>query len=244
MRILFLIFTILFVSEIYSQTEVEAERNFHKIKDILTSENSLEKIRSKLDSLKLTFKDQKNNVVYNFFNRSIDFDYNHNRMRVQFDMWQYQIDLVTKNDSIYLKSLKTEYFKKFTYQSSDKNSLRDYLGKRNLFYESNKTSKDLFKEISLDETFAMYCGDGSFCTKEGMKIKKLVNNKDIENLKKLLSSFSCEKQSFGVLGFKLLTEKVIDFPKEYEKLIEHIKYRNSELQICSGSITGVVERVY
>ena len=244
MKTLFLLLTFFLVFENYAQTEVEVEKNFQKIKKIISSENDFEKMKSKLDSVKLTFKDQRNNFVDYYLNRSIDFGHNHNRIKIQFDMWQYQIDIITKNDSIYLKSLKTEYFKKYSFENLDKNALKDYLENRNIFYKSNKTYKDLLKEISLDETFAMYCGDGSPYTKEGLKIKKLVENRNVKKLKKILSSFNCEKQSFGVLGFKLLTEKGIDFPKEYEKLIEHIKARNSELKICSGCITGLVERVY
>jgi hypothetical protein len=244
MRTFILILTFLFVSENYSQTEVEAEKNFKRIKNVLSTENDLEKLRQKLDSLRSTFKDKKNNFVDNFLNRSIDFEYNHNRIRIQFDLWFYQIDLITKNDTIFLKSIKTEYFNKLTYQSYEQNLLKDYLEKRNSFYNSNKALKDLLKEISIDETFAMYCGDGLPYTEEGKKIKKLVKRKNIKNLKKMLTSFNCEKQSFGVLGFKLLAEEGIIIPKEYEKLIEHIKTRNSELQICSGCITGLIEKVY
>ena len=244
MKTLFLLLTLFFVSEIHSQTEVEAERNFYKIKNIISSENNLKILKSKLDSLKLTFKDQRNNHVDNFLNRSIDFEYNHNRIRVQFDMWRYQIDFVSKNDSIYLKSLKTEYFKKYSYKFWNNDALKEYLEKRNRFYPSNKSFNDLYKEISLDETFAMRCGDGLPFTKEGFRIKKIVDNEDVESLKKILSSFNCEKQAFAVLGFKMLTEKKIDYPKEHQKLIEYIKTRNSELQICSGCITGLVEKIY
>jgi hypothetical protein len=244
MKTLFLLLTFFLVCENYAQTEVEAEKNFQKIKKIISSENDFGKLKSKLDSVKLTFKDQKNNFVDSYLNRSIDFGFNHNRIRVQFDMWQYQIDLITKNESIYLKSLKTEYFKKYSFENLNKNALKDYIEKRNLFYKSNKTYKDLLKEISLHETFAMYCGDGSPYTKEGLQIKKLVENGNVEKLKKILTSFNCERQSFAVLGFNLLTEKEIDYPKECKKLIEHIKERNSELQICSGCITGLIEKVY
>ncbi|WP_396179645.1 hypothetical protein [Flavobacterium sp.] len=125
MKTLFLLLTFFLVCENYAQTEVEAEKNFQKIKKIISSENDFGKLKSKLDSVKLTFKDQKNNFVDSYLNRSIDFGFNHNRIRVQFDMWQYQIDLITKNESIYLKSLKTEYFKKYSFENLNKNALKD-----------------------------------------------------------------------------------------------------------------------
>jgi hypothetical protein len=192
--------------------------------------------------LKLTFKDQINNQVYAFLNRDIDFDYNHKRIRVIFDSWQYQIDLINKNDSIYLKSIKTEYFKKFSYNTLNENELKRYLLKRNMFYKSHKNIKQLLREISINETFAMRCGDGLPYTKEGLKIKSFVDEEDIESLKLLLSNFNCEKQAFAVQGFSMLSKEEI--PNDCKILIEHIIKRNAELQICSGSITGLVEKIY
>lgn len=244
MRTVFIISLFLIVSNNYSQTKIEVEKNFVKIKNILSSENSLKELRIKLDSIKMTFKDQKNNFVDDFLNRSIDFEFNHNRIRIQFDLWQYQIDLISKNDTILLKSLKTEHFKKYAYKFINKQGLEQYLVKRNEYYKSTKNYKDLLSEISSDETFAMYCGESLSYTKEGYEIRKIVDKNDVLSLKKMISSFSCEKQSYALLGFNMLTDKKIDFPLEYQKMVEHIKARNSELQICSGCITGLVEKIY
>lgn len=244
MRNLSLIIFLFFALKIQGQTEFEAQKNFIKIKDILTTENSSKNLITKLNSLKLTFKDQINNNVYDFLNRDIDFGYNHKRIRVIFDIWQYQIDIITKNDSIYLKSIKTEYFKKYSYSSIDENELKGYLLKRNTFYQSHKMIKQLLQEISLNETFAMRCGDGLPYTKEGLKIKSFLDEEDIESLKILLSNFNCEKQAFAVEGFSMLSKNEVEIPNECNILIKHIIERNAELQICSGCITGLVEKIY
>jgi hypothetical protein len=233
-----------FAFKVHSQTESEVEKNFTKIKNTISSENNLKNIRHKLDSLQFTFKDRKNNYVDYFLNRAIDFDFNHDRIRVRFDLWEYQIDLVTKNDSIFFKSIKTEYYKKHSFLSINEKVLKEYLKKRNGFYKSTKSIKDLQKEISLDETFAMYCGDGMPITEEGHKIKNLVADEDIESLQKMLADFNCERQAFGVEGFRLLSKRKVEIPEDCKKWIEHIKQRNSELQICSGCITGIVEKIY
>ena len=77
-----------------------------------------------------------------------------------------------------------------------------------------------------------------------MKIKSFVDEEDIESLKILLSNFNCEKQAFAVEGFSMLSKNEVEIPNEYNILIKHIKERNAELQICSGCITGLVEKIY
>jgi hypothetical protein len=243
MKKTFIILLFLCAIKTYSQVEF-AEKNYLKLKNIISSENSLTELKVKLDSMKMTFKDKRNNYVDYFLNRSIDFDYNHNRIRVFFELYEYQIDLITKNDSIYLKSLKTEYFKKFTFKTLNENKLKTYINLRNQFYNSKKNTKDLIKEISQNETYAMYCGDGLPITEEGIKLTKIVKVKNINALENILSNFNCENQSFAVLGFNMLIEKEIEISKEILKKIEHIKNRNSELQVCKGCITGIIEKIY
>lgn len=243
MKKTFLILLFLFAIKTFSQVEF-AEKNYLKLKNIISSENSLTELKVKLDSMKMTFNDKRNNYVDNFLNRSIDFDFNHNRIRVFFDLYEYQIDLITKNDSIYLKSLKTEYFKKYTYQAFNKNKLKTYVSLRNQFYNSKKKTKDLIKEISQNQNYAMYCGDGLPITEEGIKLTKIVKAENISALENMLSNFNCENQSFAILGFNMLIENKIEIPKEILKKIKHIKNRNSELQVCKGCITGIIEKIY
>ena len=243
MKHLFLIITLFFACKIHSQV-VFAKKNYLSLKSILKTENNFIFLEKKLDSLKLTFEDQKNNYVDVFLNRDIDFNYKHKRIRVSFDNYDFQIDLITKNDSLFFKLLKTEYFKNFTYQTQNKNELGNLINLRNEYYNSKKNLKDLSKEITTNETYAMYCGESFSITYQGIIIQKLVKDKDIESLTKMLSSYNCEKQSFGVLGFSLLDEINFEIPKKVLLIIEHIKKRNSELQICSGCITGIMNKIY
>jgi hypothetical protein len=243
MKNIFFIVASLIVGISYSQEEV-AEKNFLKLKHILSTENNFIQLIVRLDSLKLTFKDKKNNYVDNLINRDIDFSYNHNRIRVVFDLYEYQIDLITKKDTIYLKSLKTEYINRFTYRYKNTNELTVYVNSRNQLYNSRKKIKDLTKEISSNVTYAITCGEELSYTDEALEIIKLVKKENIKSLKEMLASFSCEEQSYAVMGFSMLSQNKIDIPNEILSIIEHIKERNSELQICSGCIVGLIEKIY
>jgi hypothetical protein len=244
MKNFYLLFLLFFALQVQSQGETEAKENFIKLKQLLSKENSATKLQLKLDSLNLTSKDQRNNFVSNHLNRDIDFEFIHKRILAHFDLFEYQIDLVVKNDSIYLKSLKTEYFKKYKYQSLNKMQLLSYLEKRNEFYKSNKSSKQLIKEIVINENYAMYCGEVIQYTDEAVKVKKLAEAKKIKSLKKMLSNFSCEEQAYGIMGFSFLSENEIQIPNDCQRLIEHIKIRNSELQVCQGCIIGLVKKIF
>ena len=243
MKNLFLTLTFFFSWNIYSQIEY-AEKNYLNLKNVLRTENIFTILEKKLNSIKLTFKDQRNNFVDVLLNRDIDYNYKHKRIRVQFDRYNYRIDLITKNDSIYFKSLKTEYFKKYSYQFQNIKELKIFNDLRNKFYNSNKNLKNLSEELTMDETYAMYCGDGLPLTKQGKKIKSLVKEEDVESLSEMMSSYNCEKQSFGVLGFSLLYQKNVEITEKDKLIIEYIKKRNSELQICSGCIKGIIEKIY
>lgn len=243
MKNIFFIVAFLIVGISYSQEEV-AENNFLKLKHILFTENNLIQLKVRLDSLKMTFKDKKNNYVDNLINRDIDFNYNHNRIRMVFDLYEYQIDLITKKDTIFLKSLETEYFNRFTYHYKNTNELTAYVNSRNQLYKSSKNISDLIKEIASNETYAITCGEDLSYTDEAVEIIELVKRENIKRLKKMLASFSCEEQSYAVMGFSMLTENKIVIPNEILSIIEHIKERNSKLQVCRGCIFGLIEKIY
>jgi len=239
-----LLFVLIGTNICYSYNEYVAEKNFYRIKEVLIEANSIPIVLDKIDSLKQTFKDQINNRIILSFNRDVDFGYRHKRILVLFEHFQYQIDLLSQNDTIYLKSLRTEYFKKLTFENLDTNYLKDYLEMRNAFYGSKKMIKNLVLEISNDEFFAIRCGDASELTHFGKKVYKYSKRLRYKKLNKLLGNFNCEIQSFGVAGFEMTKERNKKIPIKYELLINHIKERNSELTTCSGSLIGLIEKIY
>jgi hypothetical protein len=240
-----IIFFILIGTKVlYSQTEYEANKNFHRLKNELDKSITISNLLENIDSIKNTFNDQINNKIILTFDRDIDFCINHKRIIIIFELWEYQIDLLSKNDTIYLKNLKTEHFNKLKFEYANKKYLKEYLVKRNELYDSNKNIKNLVDEISINDFFAIRCGDGQEFTKFGKSIYNYSKKLRFKKLKKLLENFNCEMQSFGVAGFEMINKKNIIIPKKYELLIKHIKNRNSEITICSGSLVGLVEKIY
>jgi 2-hydroxy-3-keto-5-methylthiopentenyl-1-phosphate phosphatase len=118
------------------------------------------------------------------------------------------------------------------------------LTKRNKFYNSSKTPRQLIKEISFDEEYAFYCGDGSPKTQKGKYIEQLVEDESTDKLTEMLKSFNCETQAYGVAGFNMLSKKEYEISYDVQKLIDHIKKRNSELVVCSGCLSGLIEKIY
>ena len=243
MRNLFLISFIFFSLKIHSQHG--ADKEFLEIRNIVATENNLKNIEQKLKQYKSTFKDQFKSSVNVFLQRDIDFGYIHTRIQASLEMNNYQIDFITKNDSIYLKSIKNEYYKNCcSYQWLNEDQLNFYVLKRNKFYASNKKLETIISEISSNLEYAMYCGEVYSLTPQGAQVSKFVLKKDFKGLTEMLSSFSCEMQAFGVAGFSLLSKEKIAIPDQCSKLVTYLKNRNSELQICSGCISGLVEKVY
>ena len=128
--------------------------------------------------------------------------------------------------------------------SVDTLNISEYLNKRNKMYNSNKNISDLIKEISKYEVFAFNCGIASSKTIEGKYIEKLVEEKNINDLIKMLNSFCVEDQAYGISGFQMLARNNFSVPVEIQNLVRQIKKRNSETIICSGCISGLIEKVY
>lgn len=116
--------------------------------------------------------------------------------------------------------------------------------KRNKFYNSSKSTRQLIKEISFDEEYAFYCGDGSPKTQKGKYIEQLVEDESIDTLIDMLKSFNCETQAYGVAGFNMLSKREYKISFDVQKLIDHIKKRNSELVVCSGCLSGLIDKIY
>jgi hypothetical protein len=240
----FTVFCLLLFSVVmHSQVEF-AERNYRKVTAVLSKHSKYTQAKQELDSLRLTYKDTLNNRITFLYKRSIDFDHYHVRLIAMFEMYEYQIDFVVKEDDILFTSLLTEYHKEFTYQERNNVALNSFLTQRNQFYSSNKTLKGLEKEIIKADVFAMICGDASNVTQQGKQIKRFARQRRFARLGKLLSHLNCEQQAFAVEGFSLLQAQSVAIPQKYLLLVEHIRNRNSEVQICSGSVTGFVEKIY
>ena len=221
----------------------QAKIYFDKVVSIVKFENSSSKLSLRLDSLKSKHMPSRSNFD-NYLDRDLDFGYRHQRLNLEINFERFQIDILKKSDTVLVVSVNTENYKKLTFSQLDTPKVGIYLKERNKFYRSVKTAKMLVNEISKDEMFAFYCGDGSPKTDKGLEIEKLVENEQTNEISEFLKSLNVETQAFGVAGFEMLVRQGYALPSDINKIIKHIKKRNSETIICSGCLAGLVEKLY
>ena len=242
MRILLIISLVVLTISVHGQDKKETNAYFNLIKEIVSSERLGNNLVHRLDTLSSKFIPSRSRVN-DYFNRDIEFGFKHRRIYVSLNLAGYQIDLFCYNDTIFLNSITSSYTS-INYDSYNKGIIDQFLKKRNKFYASTKTARQLIKEISYDEEYAFYCGDGSPKTQMGKNIEQLVEDESTDTLLDMLKSFNCETQAYGVAGFTLLSKKDYEVPPDGQKLIDHIKKRNSELVVCSGCLSGIVDKIY
>lgn len=217
---------------------------FHKIENITANAKLASVLYKKLDSVKQTRRpnDSRINIL---FDRDVDFGYKHKRINIVFNSIYYVVNLLVKNDSIYLSSVSfdREFYDK-AYGNLNKfridtSTCLYYLKLRNGFYKSTKTIIDLKDDLNLNEEYAYRCGDAMQKTDEWIHLEKLAKKKDIGKLTNMLQSICCEEQAYGTAGFNELNKNSIKIPKNIQKIIKHIKDRKSTLVVCNGYFTQV-----
>ncbi|MDB5276172.1 MAG: hypothetical protein JWR61_1127 [Ferruginibacter sp.] len=234
---------------VFLQTSGQEVQVFFKLADsIVMTENSATKLYAQLDNLKSKFIPSRSSLS-TYFDRDIDFGYRHQRINIQLNFHWYQIDLLKRNDSIFVKVIKdyhnpAEIDTTTKYFNAESAMNFDYLTLRNKFYYSNKSISDLTSEISKYQVFAFYCGMGSSKTGDGIHIEKLVDNKNVSELTKMLQSICIETQAYAISGFEMLAQHKFQTNAATQAIINHVKKRNSETIICNGCLTGLIKKVY
>jgi 2-hydroxy-3-keto-5-methylthiopentenyl-1-phosphate phosphatase len=237
------IFSLLFFLSVQGQDKKETSAYFELIKAIASSENLGNNLVYRLDTLKTKFISSRSHVT-DYFNRDIDFGFTHRSIIVNLNFAGFRVDLLCRNDTIFLTSLSSADYKSINYDNYHNEVIGQFLNQRNKFYSSSKTPRELIKEISLFEEYAFYCGDGMPKTLEGKYIEQLVDDENSDTLIDMLKSFNCETQAYGVAGLEMLKKKDYKIPDDAQKLIDHIKTRNTELIVCSGCLSGLIKRIY
>jgi hypothetical protein len=221
----------------------ERRAHFASVRIVVQSETSADRLVQRLDSLKSTFIPSRSEVT-DYFNRDLEFDVKHRRVLVQLNFYPFNIDILTRNDTILAAVVAAESHKYVHHQVYAEATVQTFLDQRNKLYGSAKSVKQLMDEISLDEEFAFRCGDGGPPTKQGKYIEQLVEEENADTLVEMLKSFNCETQAFGIVGLEMLRRRGYVVTRETQKLINWIKKRNSEVVICVGCLSGLVEKIY
>lgn len=235
--------SLLFILFVQGQDRKETSAYFKLIQDIVATENTGNNLVYRLDTLKQKFIPSRSNLN-DYLNRDNDFGFKHRRIIMSLNFASYRIDLLCRNDTIYLSSISSADYQGINYDNHNKEVIAQFLKERNNLYNSLKTPGELIKEISLPEEYAFHCGDGMSKTKRGVYIERLVDDENTATLIEMLKSFNYETQAYGVAGLEMLKKKAYQISYDAQKLIDHIKKRNSELIICAGCLSGLVEKIY
>ena len=237
------IFSLLLFLFVQGQNKKETSAYFDLIKNIVTTEKLGNNLVYRLDTLKSKFIPSRSHVT-NYFNRDIDFGFKHRSITINLNFAAFRVELLCRHDTIFLSSITSIDYNRVSYDNYDKEVVGKFLNQRNKFYSSSKTYRQLINEISFFEEYAFYCGEGMTKTQKGKYIDQLVDEENIVTLNDMLKSFSCETQAYGVAGLEMLLQRDYQLPHDTEKLINHIRQRNSDLVICSGCLSGLIGKIY
>lgn len=242
-----LVFLLLFILTRYSAYSQDEIKYYHKVWDIVKSNNSNTIILKKTDSLKKTRRPQ-NSKVEILYNRDIDFGYKQEKIAIRFNGFPYMLNLLLKNDLVIFASADFNANILGTYSQNDEYRevkvdtmlCRQCLNLHNTYYVDNKTIDDLVKELSGVDNYSILCGDGLQETPRSKHIDTLIKKEDVIALDEYLKSLSCEQQAYGIRGFIGLKRAGVRISLLDKKLIKHIIDRNSELIECTGCLINVI----
>jgi len=234
---------LLFTISVQGQQKNQAFAHFGYIRSIIITSNSGNSLFHRLDTLKSKFIPSRSGIT-DYFNRDIEYGFKHRRILVDLDFDSYTIDILCRHDTIFMVHATSVDYKSINYSNYNKEAIEQFLGERNRFYNSFKTPRQLLREISLQEEYALYCGDADPPTRKGKYIEQLVDDEDVATLTDMIKSFNCETQAYGVTGLEMLKKRDYQITNDTQELIDHIKKRNSELVTCSGCLAGIVQKIY
>jgi hypothetical protein len=232
---------------IFLKAYCQLDKYYHKIEAVAYHEKSAVNLYKRIDSIKQTRRPNDSHMAV-YFDRDVDFGYRQQRIEVTFNSDPYQVNLLTKNDTIYFSSVlfgnsmadNYDIFNKsMCHPKIDTPEAIKYMLLRNHFYGSSKSINDLKDELNLNAEYAYRCGDGLNITARWHEIEALARNNKINDLADLLKNINCEQQQYGVAGFAILKKRGFKISKENQKLINYISKRQSDLVVCNECFTGI-----
>ena len=175
------------------------------------------------------------------FKRELDFGYIQHKFLIYPNPgWILKINSISKDDKIVMilitefndskdKNIQTDLINK------DLSFINKYLNQHNQFYDTNLTELNFRKQFTTDYVVGFNCGySGSDSSKESRNIMKWSNRDKLEKLDLYLTSISPELQVLGAIG--LLKNGTINLKQE--RIIEHLKKRNTLIYGCNGCNYG------
>jgi hypothetical protein len=253
-KIILITFTLLWQLPAYSQHF--AKNDFNTVDSAVNSAVTKDRLMKGLHTLLGKYMPSRSGVSLQF-NRQLEGDCYHQRIAVRFYPNNFFINLLTRNDSIFLS---TVYFTESSFAEGpgfreadngvkaihyNEAVVNSFLKERNFFYRSQKAIQEAAVELSGNDLYAMRCGYASSFTKEGKHINDLLEEADpLPEITAMLQNFSCEIQAFGVTAIEMLIKKGTPIDPLNSKLYRHIRQRNAPVISCSGCIVGGLLKLY
>jgi hypothetical protein len=205
-------------------------------------------IFEKIDSIKKTRRANDSNADI-LYNRDVDFGYTQEKIEIVFNGSPYIVNLLLKQDTVIFASADLNAyiggadpgFESDRKIKIDTAGCKQYLKLHNDYYFDTKNIHDLAEEISSENAFGLYCGDGAPKSQEGKHIDTLVIKKDTAALSQYLKSINCEQQAYGLYGFAGLKKTGARISSIDKKLVRHITKRKSALVECTGCFVRVIQ---
>lgn len=254
-RTCFLItFAVLLCMNSYSQHF--AKRDFDIVNAVVDSAKTGVALMARLNTLVKNYMPSRSGVGLQL-NRPLDGAYYHQRIVVRFYPNNFFINLLTRNDSLFLSTVcftESSFSDGPGFKEAD-STVRAihynaavtaaFLKERNRIYHSQKTVDDVVLEISGNDIYAMNCGAGSPTTVKGKRGNELLEEEDpFPEIIGMLQHLSCEVQAYGVTAIDMLINKGVAIDPLSKKLHQYIRKRNTTVVTCSFCIYGVTKKLY
>lgn len=151
---------------------------------------------------------------------------------------------LVKNDSVkygLIRSIDSSYVEKHGEIEfvREKSFLTDYVAKHNELYRTNKQDQDFINEV-IKQIYTINIAVGNAATGYGDRERELfkaINRLDYSYVLNLLTSMNLENQTLGIIGMEKLSSKGVKIDDHTNKIIKHLKTRNSSIS-CSITCVG------
>ncbi len=197
-------------------------------------------LKEKIYNLRIEYKSQR-------IKRELDFGFSHSVCYLRFkEPWlnYYNIYLFSKNDTIVFGYIKEtdpyneKVILKKAFKKTDK-IISWYIAQHKLLYGKKYTMKRFVKEMTILIVYGFSCGlHRSYFPKEAVKMKRNILFSNQRKLSQKLKSISPELQAYGTTGLLQLEKKGKGLSRTNEKIINHLKKRNTDIYVCYGCLYG------
>ena len=236
MRTILTILLLIFIQSTYGQNNVV------ELKSFMGGKERTKSIKEKIKKANFNTLDVID--VYVELDREIDFDYRHHRIRIMpAKGWDLKLNFLSNKGVIkhgWISEYKSDNEKHMNLElfKAVPEILNEYISKHHKFYQVNLNEADFEEQVLAEYVVGFGCGfSGEQISKESKATLRYSDNKNIKKLNDYLTSFSPELQTLGAIGLF----KIGKLNDSQNKIISHLKSRNSEINSCAGCIYGFGE---